>query len=503
MYVFNEKALERLEQLRSQDIELYRGVGDRNLFMESSIKNKLNMMKNLSREDLERKSSDTTISGRLMLKRGKGKAGFGTIKDATGSIQIYVRQDSTLEGHFDVWKALSLGDIVRVNGSCMRTKSGEPTIRVRRITLLTKCIESLPDKHRGLSDVETCSRQRYLDLIVNDDTLDRFRQRHYIIQELRKYLDGRGFISVETPIMQTIPGGASAKPFETHHNALDMDLTLRIAPELFLKRLIVGGMDAVYEIGKNFRNEGISTKHNPEFTMVEMYKAYWGWKEMANFVMKCIRAAGYAYRTDRTVIGPPKLKLEFKGNTIDLGHNFTYIRFSEAVAEVIGINEEDVWDLDLLRQEWVARHPQDFGKPLPKTFGKWFELWFDKHIEHTLIQPTFITHYPVDISPLARRSEEDPRVTERFELFIGGMEIANGFSELTDPVDQAERFKVQALSKGDEVGYFDSDYIKALSYGLPPTAGAGIGIDRLIMLFTGCESIREVILFPLHKPKGE
>jgi lysyl-tRNA synthetase class 2 len=342
------------------------------------------------------------------------------------------------------------------------------------------------------------SRQRYVDLFVNESSRQVFQRRSQIVSHIRRFFEDRQFMEVETPMMQVIPGGAAARPFVTHHNALDMEMYLRIAPELFLKRLVVGGFERVFEVNRNFRNEGISIQHNPEFTMLEFYQAYATWEDLMDMTEELVRELALK------VCG--STMVTYGDHDLDFGTTWRRLPFATAVSEASGLSEEDVWDADKLRARWIEMHPEDAKKDdLPKSVGKWFEYFFDAYVEPNLIQPTFLTHFPTEISPLSRRSDSDPKIADRFELFIAGREIANGFNELNDPVDQAERFSLQVAAKDagdDEAMFFDSDYIKALSYGMPPTAGEGIGIDRLVMLLTNAQSIREVILFPTLKPRG-
>jgi lysyl-tRNA synthetase, class II len=434
------------------------------------------------------------IAGRMVLKRDMGKASFATIQDMTGRMQLYL-QASALEQSYDAFKSWDIGDIVAVEGSLMRTKTGELSIKATKIKLLTKSLRPLPDKFHGLTDVEQRYRQRYVDLIVNPEARDVFVKRSKIISAMRGWLDSRRFLEVETPMMHYIPGGATAKPFMTHHNALDLDLYLRVAPELYLKRLTVGGMERIYEINRNFRNEGVSTRHNPEFTMLELYEAYATYSEIMDLTEGVIRDVA------KQVLGSTELGWE--GNTIDIGPAFRRWSMTDAVLELNPeIKREDLRNLDIMIQ-----HCQRLEIKLKKGYG-WGKILlevFEKTVEHTLIQPTFITDHPVEISPLARANDLDAELTDRFELFINGKEIANGFSELNDAEDQAARFQAQVDQKDggdDEAMHYDADYIRALEVGLPPTGGLGIGIDRLVMLMTDSASIRDVLLFPYMRPQG-
>jgi lysyl-tRNA synthetase class 2 len=492
MYNFGSEKIARLDELREDGINPY----PHNLPTTHTIDEALSMIGDREKEELSLDESTVIVAGRVKLKRGKGKAGFAHIQDRSNIIQIYVRKDTVGDAGFEEWNKTSLGDFVHLTGRLMRTKTGEATLKAQSFALAAKCIESLPDKHKGFTDVESRSRQRYVDLFVNEDAREVFRRRSLIVSKIRHFFEERDYMEVETPMMHTIPGGASARPFITHHNALDIDLYLRVAPELFLKRLVVGGFERVFEINRNFRNEGISTHHNPEFTMLEFYQAYATWEDLMELTETMVR----------------DLALEVCGNTdvtygnhiLNFGEKWRRLPFATAISEATGLTEEQVWDVKELTAFWKNRYPHADLSELPKTVGKWFERIFDEYVEKTLIQPTFLTHFPTEISPLSRRNDADPKIADRFELFIAGKEIANGFNELNDPVDQANRFAAQVQAKDagdDEAMFFDDDYIKALSYGMPPTAGEGIGIDRLVMLLTNSQSIREVILFPTLKPK--
>ena len=443
---------------------------------------------------LERRA---VVAGRIMLKRLQGKVSFVQIQDSTGRLQLFIHQGTLGEQAYEAFKGWDVGDIVGAEGVLMRTKTGELSIKVDALRLLTKSLRPLPDKFHGLSDVEQRYRQRYVDLIVNDEARNTFLLRSRIIGFLRKWLEAspRRFIEVETPMMHIIPGGATARPFTTHHNALDLQLYLRVAPELYLKRLVVGGMERVYEINRNFRNEGVSTRHNPEFTMLELYQAYVGYEEVMDLNEAMIRD------TAQTIFGTTELTWE--GRAIGLQSAFRRWTMEDAVLEQ---NPEIVRD-ELRDLDAMARHCERLKVAVKPGYG-WGKLLleiFEKTVESGLIQPTFITRHPTEVSPLARACDHDAELTDRFELFIGGKEIANGFSELNDPEDQAARFKAQvdALDAGDnEAMHFDSDYIRALEYGLPPTGGLGVGIDRLVMFLTDSASIRDVLLFPYMRPEA-
>jgi lysyl-tRNA synthetase, class II len=445
-------------------------------------------------EALDATGRHIQMAGRMLFKRDMGKASFVQIQDTTGRIQLYL-QANTLTESYETFKSWDIGDIIAVQGSLMRTKTGELSIKATQLRLLTKTLRPLPDKFHGLSDVEQRYRQRYVDLIVNTEARDVFIKRSKIISAIRSWLDARRFLEVETPMMHYIPGGATAKPFMTHHNALDLDLYLRVAPELYLKRLTVGGMERIYEINRNFRNEGVSTRHNPEFTMLELYEAYATYHEIMDLTENVIR--------DVSLQVLDSTQLQWESNSIDLGPAFRRWSMTDAVLE----HNPEIQESDLRNVEVMALHCQRLGIKLKKGYG-WGKMLlevFEKTVEHTLIQPTFITDHPVEVSPLARANDHDAELTDRFELFINGKEIANGFSELNDPEDQAARFQAQVEAKeggDDEAMHYDADYIRALEVGLPPTGGLGIGIDRLVMLLTNSASIRDVLLFPYMRPQN-
>jgi len=439
-------------------------------------------------EALDADKVQCVAAGRVIALRSFGKAAFAHIQDASGRIQIYMKKDVLSEEEFKTVKQLDIGDHVGVQGHLFRTKTDELTILVEKLTFLSKSLRTLPEKWHGLTDVETRYRQRYVDLIVNPDVRETFRKRTNIIKAIRRFFDSKGFMEVETPMMQPVPGGATARPFITHHNALDMDLYLRIAPELFLKRLIVGGFDKVYEINRNFRNEGISIKHNPEFTMVEFYAAYKDYGYLMDFTEELITTVA------KEALGT--LKITYQGDEIDLTPPWPRYSIEEAIVKYTGVEPGILKDYDravaYCKERDVALED---GMSLAKVVNEIFE----KTTEFLLINPTFITDYPVELSPLSRRNDENPEIVDRFELFIAGRETANAFSELNDPQDQKDRFREQVAEreKGDvEAQFMDEDYVRALEYGMPPTAGEGIGIDRLVMLFTDSASIRDVILFP-------
>ena len=478
----------KLEELRKL------GIAFPNQFKPENLSSDLH--KNYDEDDketLEKKSIEVSVSGRMMLKRVMGKASFATIQDNKGRIQLYVARDfinsdanPELYAQFKKW---DLGDIIGAKGKLFKTRTNELTVEVTEIILLTKSIRPLPEKFHGLSDQETKYRQRYVDLIVNEDTKKTFLNRSKIISNMRAFMEGHEFLEVETPMLHPIPGGATARPFETHHNALDMDMYLRIAPELYLKRLVVGGFDRVFEINRNFRNEGLSVRHNPEFTMMEFYAAYKEYKWLMDFTEDCIRDV------TNKICGA--LKITYQDKTINFEKSFERLTLVEAIMKHSSqFSEDQLNDIDFIKS-----HLSKNGENLPNSsgLGTYQLALFELEAEAKLWDPTYIIDYPTEVSPLARASDTNNAITERFELFIAGREIANGFSELNDAEDQAKRFQLQVAAKdaGDEEAmYYDADFIRALEYGLPPTGGCGVGIDRLVMLLTDSPSIRDVILFP-------
>lgn len=445
-------------------------------------------------EWLEKESMYVRVAGRVMAKRVMGKASFVQIQDESGGIQLFLQRDSLPEGVYQAFKTWDIGDIVGAEGTLFRTKTGELSVKTDVLRLLTKALRPLPDKYHGLADQEMRYRQRYVDLIMNEQAREVFRKRTQIVRFIRDFMNSNGFMEVETPMMQPIPGGAIARPFVTHHNALDAELYLRIAPELYLKRLVVGGFERVYEINRSFRNEGVSTRHNPEFTMLEFYWAYADYRNLLDFTELMMRDLAQVVCGSTTV--------DYQGESYDFDKPFERMTVKEAVA---AYNP----DLDLAKfddRAYLVRACEELKIPVEDNYGpgKLLLEIFEKTAEHQLKNPTFITHYPTEVSPLSRRNDEDPSVTDRFEFFVGGREIANGFSELNDPEDQAARFREQVASKDagdDEAMFYDADYIRALEYGMPPTAGEGIGIDRLVMLLTDSPSIRDVLLFPAMRPE--
>jgi len=446
-------------------------------------------------ETLEQEHVDVTVAGRMMAKRVMGKASFVKLADRSGQIQLRLERDRLPDGVYQDFKKWDVGDIVGARGVLFRTKTGELTVLADEAVLLTKSLRPLPEKWAGLTDQETRYRQRYVDLIINESSRDVFRKRSRIITYMRGFLESLDFLEVETPMMQVTPGGAIARPFKTHHNALDMPLFLRIAPELNLKRLVVGGFERVYEINRNFRNEGVSTQHNPEFTMMEAYRAYADYSDWMDTTEAMLHGMADAV-SGNTIVN-------YQGEQYDFGKPFARMTVEEAIRKY----NPDLDTAKIRDREYLAAYCEKLGTPVKENFGpgKLQTEIFDTTCEAQLREPTFITQYPAEVSPLARKNDNDPFVTDRFELFIAGREIANGFSELNDPEDQAERFRAQAANRDagdDEAMAFDHDYIRALEYGMPPTAGIGVGIDRLVMLFTDSPSIRDVLLFPHMRPEA-
>ncbi|PMR65860.1 lysine--tRNA ligase [Streptococcus intermedius] len=444
-----------------------------------------------TKEELHELAETATIAGRLMTKRGKGKVGFAHIQDREGQIQIYVRKDTVGEENYQIFKKADIGDFLGIEGEVMRTDMGELSIKATHITHLSKALRPLPEKFHGLTDVETIYRKRYLDLISNRESFERFVTRSRIVSEIRRYLDNQGFLEVETPVLHNEAGGAAARPFITHHNAQNIDMVLRIATELHLKRLIVGGMERVYEMGRIFRNEGMDATHNPEFTTIEAYQAYADFGDIMDLTEGIIQSAAKAVTDAESV--------PYQGTEIFIGRKFARKHMLEAIKEQTGI---DFWkDMTLEEATALAKeHHVTVEKHF--TVGHIINAFFEDFVEDTLIQPTFIYGHPVEVSPLAKKNADDPRFTDRFELFIVGREFANAFTELNDPIDQLSRFEAQAKAKelgDDEATGIDYDYVEALEYGMPPTGGLGIGIDRLIMLLTDVTSIRDVLLFPTMK----
>lgn len=433
------------------------------------------------------------MAGRMMAKRVMGKASFVHIQDMSGRFQLFLQRDALPENRYQEFRGWDIGDIISAEGVLFRTRTGELSVKADDLRILTKSLRPLPEKFHGLTDQEIRYRQRYLDLIMNQASRNNFVIRSRIVQFIREFMNQRGYLEVETPMMQTIPGGAAARPFSTHHNALDMQLYLRIAPELYLKRLVVGGFEKVYEINRNFRNEGLSTRHNPEFTMLEFYEAYADYNDLMDITEALLRSMA------ETVLG--STTVSYQGDEYDFSKPFARMTVTESVLHFNPeVDAASLQDIDSAR-----KLAEKLGIPVKDSYGlgKLQIEIFEKTVEHRLMDPTFITAYPTEVSPLARRNDENPFVTDRFEFFVGGREIANGFSELNDPEDQAERFRKQVEEKeagDDEAMHYDEDYVCALEHGLPPTAGEGIGIDRLVMLFTDAPSIRDVLLFPHMRP---
>lgn len=456
-----------------------------------NIKELVEQYAELEKEDLEAKNVSVTLAGRIMTKRGKGKAGFANIQDLTGQIQVYVRVDAIGAEAYEVFDSSDLGDIIGVKGILFKTKVGELSVKVQEFEFLTKALRPLPDKFHGLKDVEQRYRQRYLDLIMSQESRSTFITRSKIIQSMRRYLDNHGYLEVETPMMHSIAGGASARPFITHHNALDMELYMRIAIELHLKRLIVGGLEKVYEIGRVFRNEGVSTRHNPEFTMIELYEAYADYQDIMSLTENLIAHIA------KEVLGTTTV--QYGEYEVNLEPEWKRLHMVDAIKEFTGV---DFWkEMNVEEARAIAKeHGVEITEHM--LYGHIVNEFFEQKVEEKLIQPTFIYGHPVEISPLAKKNEEDPRFTDRFELFIVAREHANAFTELNDPIDQRERFEAQLKEReqgNDEAHEMDEDFVEALEYGMPPTGGLGIGIDRIVMLLTNSPSIRDVLLFPLMR----
>lgn len=478
---------EKMNELRERGIDPFGGRYERTHYS-NEVKSSY---ADQSKEELSEAEISVKVSGRLMTKRGKGKAGFAHLKDKNGLVQIYVRKDAVGDEQYETFKTADLGDFIGIEGTVMKTNTGEVTIRANELTYLTKSLRPLPDKYHGLTNVEQKYRQRYLDLIANEDSYDRFTKRSQIIQEIRAYLNSLDYLEVETPLLHNLAGGAAARPFTTHHNALDMELYLRIAIELHLKRLIVGGMERVYEIGRVFRNEGIDTTHNPEFTMLELYTAFHDIEDVMNLTENLVRSV-----TEK-VIG--STDIPYGDETIHIGKKWDRRHMVDLIREETGIDFFKDYSNEEARQLAKDHHVEidDYA-----TFGHVVNEFFEKFVEDKLVQPTFVYGHPLEISPLAKKNAEDGRFTDRFELFIAKHEYANAFSELNDPIDQRERFEAQAKEKAqgnDEAHDIDEDFIEALEYGMPPTGGLGIGIDRLVMLLTDSHSIRDILLFPTMK----
>jgi len=493
-----EEELSELLQIRRNKLDELRALGvdpfGQKFERTHQAKDILDAYQTATKEELEEQSAEVSLAGRIMQKRGMGKASFAHIQDLSGKIQIYVRQDTVEESKYKAFDLLDLGDIVGVKGTVFKTKTGETSVKAKELEVLTKSLLPLPEKYHGLKDVELRYRQRYVDLIMNPDVQQTFVSRSRIIQSMRRYLDARGYLEVETPTLHAIAGGASARPFITHHNALDMQLYMRIAIELHLKRLIVGGLEKVYEIGRVYRNEGISTRHNPEFTMIELYEAYADYKDIMALTENLIAHIA------QEVLGTTTIT--YQGTEVNLAPPWRRVTMVDLVKEVTGVD----FNAEMTDEEAHALAKAHNVEVEPHmTFGHIVNAFFETFCEHTLIQPTFVTGHPVAISPLAKKSDADPRFTDRFELFIVAREHANAFTELNDPIDQRERFEAQLVERehgNDEAHEMDEDFIRALEYGMPPTGGLGIGIDRLVMLLTDAPSIRDVLLFPLMRERA-
>ncbi|HDR7801364.1 lysine--tRNA ligase [Bacillus tropicus] len=482
---------EKLHNLREQGIDPFGKRFERT----NATNDLLSLYGEFSKEELEEKEISVSIAGRIMTKRGKGKAGFAHIQDLHGQVQIYVRKDAVGDEEYELFKTADLGDLVGIEGKVFKTNVGELSVKATGFTLLTKSLRPLPDKYHGLKDVEQRYRQRYLDLITSMESRETFVTRSKIIREMRRYLDDNGYLEVETPMMHAIAGGASARPFITHHNALDMELYMRIAIELHLKRLIVGGLEKVYEIGRVFRNEGVSTRHNPEFTMIELYEAYADYKDIMKLTENMVAHIA------KQVLGTTTI--QYGDYEINLEPEWTRLHMVDAIKEHSGADFWNPMSVEEAR-ELAKQHNVEIKDTM--EVGHIINEFFEQKVEDKLIQPTFIYGHPVEISPLAKKNDEDPRFTDRFELFIVAREHANAFTELNDPIDQKERFEAQLKEReqgNDEAHMMDDDYIEALEYGMPPTGGLGIGIDRLVMLLTNAPSIRDVLLFPAMRHKQD
>ncbi|MDA2269654.1 lysine--tRNA ligase [Bacillus cereus] len=482
---------EKLHNLREQGIDPFGKRFERT----NSTTDLVSLYGEFSKEELEENEIAVSIAGRIMTKRGKGKAGFAHVQDLHGQVQIYVRKDAVGDDEYELFKTADLGDLVGIEGKVFKTNVGELSVKATGFTLLTKSLRPLPDKYHGLKDVEQRYRQRYLDLITSMESRETFVTRSKIIREMRRYLDDNGYLEVETPMMHAIAGGASARPFTTHHNALDMELYMRIAIELHLKRLIVGGLEKVYEIGRVFRNEGVSTRHNPEFTMIELYEAYADYKDIMKLTEDMVAHIA------KKVLGTTTI--QYGDYEINLEPEWTRLHMVDAIKQYSGADFWNPMSVEEAR-ELAKEHNIEIKDTM--EVGHIINEFFEQKVEDKLIQPTFIYGHPVEISPLAKKNDEDPRFTDRFELFIVAREHANAFTELNDPIDQKERFEAQLKEReqgNDEAHMMDDDYIEALEYGMPPTGGLGIGIDRLVMLLTNAPSIRDVLLFPAMRHKQD
>lgn len=481
--------LEKLKKLEEMGVDIYPYAFDKS----HDIKEIIDTYGGHSGEQLEKVEAEFKIAGRIMAVRNMGKSSFLHLFDGQEKLQIYIRKDMVPESDYQVFNYLDIGDIIGVAGKLFRTRTDELTLLVSNLTFLAKSFHPLPEKWHGLQDIELRYRQRYLDLIVNEQTRQIFELRSAVIQQIRLFFYEQGFREVETPMMQPLPGGAAARPFVTHHNALNIDLYLRVAPELYLKRLLVGGMEKIFEINRNFRNEGISLMHNPEFTMIEFYHLYKDFNDNIRLTEELIESLNEKFLEDD--------RINWQEQTISMKPPFPRQKYMDLLSLKTGLSVDDLWDEAKLKV-YIEKNLAD--EACPPTYGKMLELVFDAFVEDSLREPVFVTDYPRVISPLSKVSRSDDRLTERFELYVGGMEIANGFSELNDPLDQRKRFENQLKDRemgDDEAQLMDHDFLKALEYGMPPAAGEGIGIDRLVMLYAGVRSIKEVILFPLLRKK--
>ena len=475
---------EKLESYVEQGIDPFGGKYNRTHL----AKELHELYEEYTKEELAEKQIEVTVAGRVMTKRGKGKVSFTHIQDVSDQIQLYVRKDEIGEASYEIFKTVDIGDIIGVTGVMFKTNVGELSIQATKFELLSKSLRPLPEKYHGLQDIELRYRKRYLDLITNNESKETFIKRSKIIQLMRQYLNERGFLEVETPMLHTIPGGAAARPFETHHNALDMELYMRIAIELHLKRLIVGGLEKVYEIGRVFRNEGISTRHNPEFTMIELYEAYADYEDIMDLTEELVAYIAEQLHGSTTI--------QYGEDTIELAPKWKRLHMVDAIKEYVGV---DFWGevSDEEARALAKEHHIEITDNM--TYGHIVNEFFEQRVEEQLVQPTFIYGHPVEISPLAKKNKEDERFTDRFELFIVRREHANAFTELNDPIDQRQRFEAQVAERdagNDEAHLMDEDFLEALEYGMPPTGGLGIGVDRLVMLLTNAPSIRDVLLFP-------